>query len=155
MLAARLARDGHSTVAAALLAAGGAGWLLLSYSLPLLLAGRSSLAPALSGANGTWFIWTVGTQSIAVAATSLQRPVPVALATLAVACWAVGVVLYLVIAVMMVIARLQYPVRPASLTVARVPEGVRQSPRLEDERPGCCPEHLVAHPDGELALHHV
>ena len=39
VLAARLAGDGHSVAAAALPAAGGASWLLLSYSPPL-LAGR-------------------------------------------------------------------------------------------------------------------
>jgi Voltage-dependent anion channel len=99
-----------------LLAAGGAGWLLLSYSVPLLLAGRPSLAPALAGANGTWFIWVVGTQSIAVAAASLQRPLPEGLAALAACCWAVGVVLYLVIAVLVATALMQYPVRPAELT---------------------------------------
>lgn len=65
VLGARLAADGHTAAAAVLLAAGGAGWLLLSYSVPLLLAGRPSLAPALAGANGTWFICVVGTQSIA------------------------------------------------------------------------------------------
>ncbi len=57
MLAARLAGDGHTAAAVVLLAAGGAGWVLLSYSVPLQLAGRPSKAPALAGANGTWFIW--------------------------------------------------------------------------------------------------
>jgi tellurite resistance protein TehA-like permease len=116
VLAARLGADGHTVAAAVLLAAGGAGWLLLSYTVPLLLAGRPSLAPALAGANGTWFIWVVGTQSIAVAATSLSSPVPGALAALAICCWGVGVVLYLVIAVMVATALMAYPVRPAELT---------------------------------------
>ncbi len=116
VLAARLAGDRHTAAAAVLLAAGGAGWLLLSYSLPLLLAGRPALTPALSGANGTWFIWVVGTQSIAVAAASLRKPLPEGLAAAATCCWAVGVVLYLVIAVMVAIALMQYPVRPAELT---------------------------------------
>jgi tellurite resistance protein TehA-like permease len=116
VLAARLAGDGHTVAAVLLLAAGGAGWLLLSYSVPLLLARRSSLAPALAGANGTWFVWVVGTQSIAVAAASLRKPLPEGLAALATCCWAVGVVLYLVIAVMVATALLEYPVRPAELT---------------------------------------
>ena len=116
VLAARLAGDGHTVAAAALLAAGGASWLLLSYSLPLLLAGRPGPRPALAGANGTWFIWVVATQSVAVAATSLHPPVPGALAALAVGCWAVGVVLYLLIAALVAAALLAYPVRPAELT---------------------------------------
>lgn len=116
VLAARLAGDGHQVAAAALLAAGGAGWLLLSYSLPLVLIGRAGSAPALAGANGTWFIWVVGTQSIAVAATSLRPPLPAALTALAVCCWAVGVTLYLIIAVMVTAALFARPVRSAELT---------------------------------------
>jgi tellurite resistance protein TehA-like permease len=116
VLAARLGSDRHPVAAAGLLAAGGAGWLLLSYTVPLLLAGRNGPAPALAGANGTWFIWVVGTQSIAVAATSLSSPVPEALAAVVVCCWAVGVMLYLVITVMVATALMAYPVRPAELT---------------------------------------
>ena len=58
----------------------------------------------------------VGTQSIAVAATSLRRSLPAALAALAICCWAVGVTLYLVIAVMVAVALFDRPVRPAELT---------------------------------------
>jgi hypothetical protein len=58
------------------MADGGVGWLLLSYSLPLLV-GTHGPQPALAGANGTWFIWVVASQSVAVAATSLHPPVPV------------------------------------------------------------------------------
>ena len=116
VLAARLAGDGHTSAAVSLLAIGGAGWLLLNYGIPLLLAGRHGPQPALAGANGTWFMWVVGTQSIAVAATSLPRPVPGVLAALAVGCWAVGVMLYLLIASLVSSALLQYPVRPAEIT---------------------------------------
>lgn len=116
VLAARLAGDGHQIAAAALLAAGGAGWLLLSYSLPLVLIGRTGSVPALARANGTWFVWAVGTQSIAVAVTSLRPPLPAALAALAICCWAVGVTLYLVTAAMVAVALFVYPVRPTGLT---------------------------------------
>jgi Voltage-dependent anion channel len=57
VLAAELAGDGHRAPAAVLLAAGGACWVLLCYTLPPLLAGR---AGALAGVNGTWFLWVVG-----------------------------------------------------------------------------------------------
>ena len=114
VLAARLAGDGHTAAAAVLLAIGGSGWLLLSYTLPLLLFGQSRAKPALASANGTWFIWVVGTQSIAVAATSLH-PVPAALAALAICCWSIGVVLYLLIAGLVAADLLTYPVRPAEV----------------------------------------
>ena len=110
-----LAGDGHPAPAGA--ACGrGTCWVLLCYPLPLLLAGRAGAQPALAGANGTWFLWVVGTQSIAVAATSLPRPVPAALAVLAVGAWAVGVVLYLILATLLAGVRLAYPVRPTELT---------------------------------------
>ncbi len=116
VLAAALALEGYESMAAVLLAAGGTAWLLLSYSLPMLLAGSLSLQPALAGANGNWFLWVVGTQSVAVAAAAFPPPVPAALAALTVCCWAIGVVLYLVIAVLVAVARLQYPVQPAEVT---------------------------------------
>ena len=118
VLAARLAGDGHTGAAAVLLAIGGACWVVLSYGLPLLLAGGGSLQPALAGVNGTWFLWVVATQSIAVAATSLQPPVPEALAALAVGCWAVGVVLYLIVAGLVAGVLLAFPLRPSELTPA-------------------------------------
>jgi tellurite resistance protein TehA-like permease len=116
VLASRLAGDGHVAAPAALLAAGGAGWLLLTYGLPLLVVGRPGSRPALAGANGTWFIWVVGTQSIAVAAASLRTPAPEGLAALATCCWAVGVMLYLVIAILVAAALLTYPVQAVALT---------------------------------------
>jgi tellurite resistance protein TehA-like permease len=116
LLAARLAGDGHTWEVTVLLAIGGAAWLLLNYGIPLLLAGRHGPQPPLAGANGTWFVWVVGTQSIAVAITSLPPPVSEARAALAVGCWAVGVVLYLLIATLVCSALLQYPVRPAEIT---------------------------------------
>lgn len=115
VLAALLAVDGHAPAAVTLVVIGGACWLLLSYALPMALAGRSRTRPVLAGADGTWFLWVVGTESIAVAATSMKSPSP-ALAALAVICWAVGVVLYLVIATLVASALLQYPVRAAELT---------------------------------------
>jgi tellurite resistance protein TehA-like permease len=116
VLGARLASDGHQVWTAVLLGIAGAGWLLLIYSVPVLVASRNQVRPALASANGTWFLCVVATQSIAVAATSFHPRVPDALAALAICCWAVGVVLYLIVAVMVTTALLQYPVRAADLT---------------------------------------
>ncbi len=112
VISAGLAGDGHVTAAAVLLAVAGASWVLLSCSVPLLLAGR----PSLAGANGTWFLWVVGAESVAVAAVSLRRPAPAALAALAICCWAVGVVLYLIVAGLVAVALMSVPVRPAEVT---------------------------------------
>jgi tellurite resistance protein TehA-like permease len=117
VLAARLAGDDQS-VAAALLVIGGISWALLGYAVPLLLAARSSVRPALAAANGTWFLLPVATQSVAVGLTSLPAPVPGAVAALAVCCWAVGVILYLLVAGLVTAAPLSFSVRPAELTPA-------------------------------------
>jgi hypothetical protein len=84
-LAAHLAGDLHTSAPVSLLAIGEAGWPLLTYGIPLLLPAARPAA-RLAGANGTWFIQAIGTQSIAVAATSLPQPVPEALAALAAGC---------------------------------------------------------------------
>jgi len=115
VLSSRLAGDGHQLAAAILLGLGGAGWLLLSYSVPPRLATRNGTQPTLAGANGTWFLCVVGTQSVAVAAASVRTPAPEALAALAICCWAIGVVLYLIVAVVVTTALMHYPVRAAEL----------------------------------------
>ena len=116
VLAALLAGDGHTAWAIVLLVIGGISWALLSYGLPLLLAGANHSRPALAGANGTWFLWPVATQSVAVGLTALSPPLPGAAAALAVFCWAVGVTLYLLVAGLVVAALLTFRVEPANLT---------------------------------------
>jgi tellurite resistance protein TehA-like permease len=117
VLAARLAADAHTAAAAVLLVIGGASWVLLSYTLPLLVAGAGRPA-ALAGANGSWFLWPVAAQSVAVGLTSLPPPLPADVADAAVACWAVGVILYLLVAGLVAAALLVLPVKPAELTPA-------------------------------------
>ena len=82
-----LAADDHLAAAAVLLVIGGVRWAGLGYLLPPLLAGRG-----LGGACGSWFLWPVATQSVAVGFTSLLPPWPGGPVAVAVACWAVGVI---------------------------------------------------------------
>jgi hypothetical protein len=58
----------------------------------------------------------VATQSVAVGLTSLPPHWPGGLVAVAVACWAVGVIGYLLVAGLVTAARLAFPVRPAALT---------------------------------------
>ncbi len=111
VLAARLAAGDGPAAATVLVVIGGISWLVLSYLLPALLAGRG-----LRGASGSWFLWPVATQSVAVGLTSLPPPWPDGLVTVAVACWAVGVIGYLLVAGLVTAARLAFPVRPGELT---------------------------------------
>ncbi|MGW3045784.1 tellurite resistance/C4-dicarboxylate transporter family protein [Kitasatospora sp. NPDC001159] len=113
VLSARLAADGHRTAAAVLLAVGAAGWLLLGYGIPLAMIASTGRRPSLGQVNGAWFIWTVGTQSVAVACAALDRLTPqVWLAVLASVCWAIGIVQYLLTAALVLARLLVHPVGP-------------------------------------------
>ena len=118
VLGSRLAADGHSGATIGLLIVASLAWLLLNYVIPMMLITRHGTQSALAGANGTWFIWVVGTQSLAVSATVLPPPVPAWLVALSVASWSVGVVLYVMVAALVLTSLLQYPVRPAEVTPA-------------------------------------
>lgn len=111
VLAVPLAASGDVAVPALLLALALAGWLLPSYVVPMLVGGEEELRPPIAGANGTWFVWVVGAQSVAVAATAFSPRVPGALAALGICCWVIGVVLYLVVSVLVVTARLEFRLR--------------------------------------------
>ena len=117
VLGARLAAAGYGAIAEILLVLAGAAWLLLSYGIPLALITGRGAASALAGANGTWFLSIVGTQSIVVVLAGLE-PLPSPLAALAVALWAAGVVLYLIVATLVLARLLHFPVPQAGLTPA-------------------------------------
>lgn len=116
VLSARLALSGVTPAAVGLLAAGGAVWLVLTCWTPMALAGWRGPSPALARANGTWFLWVVGTASIAVAAAAVTNDGGLAGSAVAVTCWAVAVVLYLVLAALVAASLLVYPRQPADLT---------------------------------------
>ena len=108
VLGDRLAGDGHDAAAAALAAAALPAWLALTCLVPGRVAVRHRTPPALADIGGNWYLWAVGTQSLAIAATFLwaagilgARPA----ALLAIAAWLAGVALYLLITAL-VVARL-------------------------------------------------
>ncbi|SED82403.1 DUF488 family protein [Streptomyces sp. Ag109_O5-10] len=116
VLAARFVPDGHTAVAGAFLAFGTLGWVVLDYGVPLALVTSLRRGPSLDQVNGTWFLWAVGSESVAVAAASLARVTPGhALAVLAVVCWAVGLVQYLLTAGLVLARLLVRPVQPEGL----------------------------------------
>ncbi|HEX5496624.1 MAG TPA: tellurite resistance/C4-dicarboxylate transporter family protein [Mycobacteriales bacterium] len=121
VVAVRLAVAGHHRTALVLLGVGGVSWLLFGYAVPWLAVFGKSRDEVVGGANGTWFIWVVASQSVAVLAAVLAAVTPAGrdgLALLAVACWSVGVFLYAAIGVV-VLARLTLRrLRPEDLTQA-------------------------------------
>ncbi len=118
VLGTRLAMGGQAWAGGVLLAAATLAWLLLSYVMPLALITGRGARSALAGADGTWFLWTVGTQSLVVSLTAFPAPVAGWVTALAVLLWAVGTVLYLLIAGLVLAGLLHFPVHPDRLTPA-------------------------------------
>jgi tellurite resistance protein TehA-like permease len=119
VLGARLALDRHYGAATAFLAVGGLAWLLLGYLVPWTAVLGRARAPVLAAANGTWFIWVVASQSVAVLAAGLE-PLAVAarpgLALVAVVAWSVGVFLYAAAGIFVAARLMLYELRPSDLT---------------------------------------
>lgn len=107
VIAVRMALDQHLATAIGFAIASVPVWLVLSYLVPLEIAAEAN-APVMPGINGSWYLWVVGTQSIAEVAATLAAAIPAAgdaLATVAATFWCIGVLLYLIIAAL-VVARL-------------------------------------------------
>src|SRR5699024_8366414 len=119
VLGTRLALDGYGLAGLALLGVGLAAWLVLGYVVPwTAVLGRSG-RPVVADANGTWFIWVVASQSIAVLAAALEPVVDTGqreLALLAIFSWSVGVFLYAAQGIFVAARLLVYPLRPVDLT---------------------------------------
>jgi tellurite resistance protein TehA-like permease len=119
VLGTRLAVDGHYAAALALLALGWLAWLVLGYVVPWTAVLGRAVRPVLQSANGTWFIWVVASQSVAVLAAVLQPEIDFGrreLALLAVFSWSVGVFLYGAAGVLVAARILLYPLHPQDLT---------------------------------------
>jgi tellurite resistance protein TehA-like permease len=120
VLGARLVIDAHHDVGLAFLGVGSVAWLLLGYGVPWLAVLGHTGRPLLRDADGTWFIWVVASQSIAVLSAALEPTLGAGhaeLGLLAVFCWAVGVFLYAATGIFVAARMLLYPLRPADLTL--------------------------------------
>ena len=119
VLGTRIAGTGHFEIALALLVVGGLAWLVLGYIVPwTAVLGREN-RPVIADANGTWFIWVVASQSVAVLAAALEPAVEIGrreLALLAICSWSVGAILYAAVGIFVAARLLLYPLRPTDLT---------------------------------------
>ena len=110
--------DNHWQTSAVMLAFAAIVGIPLGYAVPWAAVLSRADRPVLRHANGTWFIWVVASQSVATTAASIEPHVGTGraeVATLAVAAWAVGIVLYAACAVFVSLRVLLYPVTPADL----------------------------------------
>lgn len=119
VIGARLVGDGHREVVIGLLAVSSLAWLFLGYLIPATVAHRPSTRSALHGATGSWFIWVVASQSIAVLAATLEPQVDAGrreLALVAVFSWSVGLFLYGTVGVLVVARLLLFAVEPVDVS---------------------------------------
>jgi tellurite resistance protein TehA-like permease len=119
VLGTRLALDHHHLAALVLLAVACLAWLVLGYLIPWTAVLGPARHPILRSANGTWFVWVVASQSIAVLAATLEPSMDTGqpeLALLAVFSWSVGTFLYAAAGVLVAARMLLYPLRPHDVT---------------------------------------
>ncbi|WP_430296818.1 tellurite resistance/C4-dicarboxylate transporter family protein [Sinomonas sp. B1-1] len=119
VLGVRLGMAGWSGATAALLAVAVLAWVVLGYVVPWTAVLGRDERPVVRDANGTWFIWVVASQSVAVAAASLEPGVGdewrSALALTAVVAWSVGLILYAAVGIFVSLRLMTYPIRPEDL----------------------------------------
>lgn len=121
VLGSRLVLDGHVTAALVLLAIAVMLFVILGYTLPPLAFSARTGQPQLARADGTWFLWVVATQAVAVLAAGIAPHVSegrAELALLAVLCWSVGVFLYMAVALFVASRIFMYHPHPDQLTGA-------------------------------------
>jgi tellurite resistance protein TehA-like permease len=119
VLGVRLGIAGLHSATAVLLVLSGLGWLVLGYVVPWTAVLGREERPVLATANGTWFIWVVASQSVAVAAATIEPVydgVRRELAVLAVMSWSVGVFLYAAAGLLVALRLMLYPFGPEELT---------------------------------------
>jgi tellurite resistance protein TehA-like permease len=119
VLGVRIAMDGEHTTTAVLLAVAGALWLVLGYVIPWTAVLGRRERPVVAAANGTWFIAVVASQSVAIAAATLEPLDEIwrrELALVAVFSWSVGVFFYAAAGVFVSARLLLYEFRPEDLT---------------------------------------
>lgn len=119
VLGTRLVLAHHLATTEVLLVVGALGWLILGYLIPWTAALGGAGRPVVAVADGSWFIWVVASQSVAVLSAAIEPTVGAGrreLALVAVCCWAIGVFLYAATGMLITARLLLYNVRPADLT---------------------------------------
>jgi tellurite resistance protein TehA-like permease len=119
VLGVRLGAAGANEVTAVLLVLSGLAWLALGYVVPWTAVLGRQERPVVATANGTWFIWVVASQSVAVACATIEPVYDTArrdLAVLAVMSWSVGVFLYAATGILVALRLMLYDFGPQELT---------------------------------------
>ncbi len=104
VVAARLAAADQPVPAAVLAVLSVPCWLVATYAVPTGLFLRSRDADVSQAVDGSWLLWVVATQAVAIAAaTAAATLASTGLADLAVALWGIGAALYAVLTLLIVL----------------------------------------------------
>jgi tellurite resistance protein TehA-like permease len=115
VVAVNLQQEGLGTLSVVLLGLGAAIWVVLGYVLPWQVLMTRDGEPILARTNGSWFIWSVASQSLAVGLSGLAPASPTwaaLLGVLTVLAWSVGTILYVGIAVLVILRVVHYGITP-------------------------------------------
>lgn len=82
-------------------------WLLLTYSIPAGLVLHERPTPAIADANGSWFLWVVGTQSVAGALVH-HADQGIVVGIVAAGIWLLGCSLYLLLVTLVTLRMIRY-----------------------------------------------
>lgn len=118
VLGVRLSYAGHPLATAILGGVATAGWLMLTYGVPASLLLTRAHDSVLGGVNGTWLLWVVSTQSLALTASVLVPVWPSQaglLAPVATGLWSVGLLLYLLLVSLILLRWLTVAMTPETL----------------------------------------
>ena len=115
VIGARLAMDWGVVIPTVLLAVSGVTWIVSGYAIPwAVMLGRQA-KPVLRDVNGTWFIWAVASQSLAVLSAALEpllTGIRDLLSVVAIVSWSVGLILYAVIGIAVIVRLLTHGIAP-------------------------------------------
>lgn len=115
VLGARFAIDWGIMLPAVLLGVSGVAWLISGYAIPwAVMLGRRRQS-VLGGVDGTWFIWAVASQSVAVLAAGLETElvgIRELLSVVAILSWGVGLILYATIGMLVVVRLVTHGIAP-------------------------------------------
>jgi len=116
VLGVRLAQEGLGALAGSLFLFAAVIWFVFGYVLPWQVLMTRDGRTILGHANGTWFIWAVASQSLAIGMAQLRPQVDSAVAPwiglLAVLAWSVGVILYAAMAMLVLLRVVHVGVTP-------------------------------------------
>jgi len=118
VLGVRLAYAGHPLTTAILASVSAGVWLVLTYGVPASLLLTRTHDSVLVSVNGTWLLWVVSTQSLALSAAALVSAWPSQaglLASFATGLWSVGLVLYLLLVSLILLRWLTVAMTPQTL----------------------------------------